>query len=59
MNLSTARNVLISALDKVATDVCKVYGVDATDANLKKIASDPRFQSGIYDILAERTRNRK
>lgn len=59
MNLSTARNVLVSALDKVATDVCKVYGVDATDANLKRIASDPRFQSGIYDILTERAKNRK
>lgn len=58
MNLSTARNVLVSALDKVAVDVCKVYGVDANEANLKRIASDPRFQSGIYDILLERAKSR-
>ena len=54
MNLSTARNVLVSALDKVARSVCEAYGVEPTDEDLKRIASDPRFQSGIYDILSER-----
>lgn len=57
MNLSTARNVLVSALDKVAVGVCEAYGVSADDEDLKRIASDPRFQSGIYDILAERARS--
>jgi hypothetical protein len=56
MNLSTARNVLVSALDKVAREVCSAYGVEATDDDLKRIASDPRFQSGIYDILNERSK---
>lgn len=56
MNLSTARNVLVSALDKVAREVCSAYGVEATDEDLKRIASDPRFQSGIYDILNERSK---
>lgn len=59
MNLSTARNVLVSALDKVALSVCEAYGVKATDADLKRIASDPRFQSGVYDILSERSRSRQ
>jgi hypothetical protein len=54
MNLSTARNVLVSALDKVAKGVCDAYGVEATDADLKRIASDPRFQSGVYDLLLSR-----
>ena len=56
MNLSTAQNVLVSALDKVAREVCSAYGVEATDEDLKRIASDPRFQSGIYDILNERSK---
>jgi hypothetical protein len=56
MNLSTARNVLVSALDKVAREVCSAYGVEATDEDLKRIASDPRFQSGIYDMLNERSK---
>ena len=59
MNLSTARNVLVSALDKVAKGVCEAYGVPATDTELKRIASDPRFQSGVYDILLERTKARQ
>lgn len=54
MNLSTARNVLVSALDKVARGVCDVYGVPATDEHIKRIASDPRFMSGVYDILSAR-----
>lgn len=58
MNLSTARNVLVSALDKVAEGVCQAYGVEATDADLKRIASDPRFQSGVYDLLNARASRR-
>lgn len=57
MNLSTARNTLVSALDKVAASVCTAYGVTATPADLKRIASDPRFQSGIYDMLLERSKS--
>ena len=58
MNLSTARNVLVSALDKVATGVCEAYGVNVTDADLKRIAADPRFQSGVYDLLQSRSSRR-
>ena len=58
MNLSTARNVLVSALYKVATGVCEAYGVSATNDDLRRIASDPRFQSGVYDLLLERSKSR-
>lgn len=51
MNHSTARNVLVSALSKLATGVCSAYGVDPTDDRIKKIASDPRFQAGLYELL--------
>jgi hypothetical protein len=51
MNHSTARNVFLSAMRKIASEACSLYEVPATDANLKKISSDPRFQSGIVDIL--------
>ena len=59
MNLSTARNVFVSALDKVAKGVCDAYGVEASDADLKRIASDPRFQSGVYDLLLSRKASRQ
>jgi hypothetical protein len=51
MNHSTARNVLVSALSKLAANVCKSYGVDPSDQQVKRIASDPRFQAGLYEIL--------
>jgi hypothetical protein len=51
MNHSTARNVYLSAMKKIAKEVCKAYDTDATDSNVTRIASDPRFQSGIIDIL--------
>lgn len=51
MNHSTARNVLVTALSKLATNVCKAYGVEPEDEQVKRIASDPRFQAGLYEIL--------
>jgi hypothetical protein len=54
MNHSTARHVLVQALDKIAKGVCDAYGKTATDDDLKRIASDPRFQAGIYDMLRDK-----
>jgi len=51
MNHSTARNVFLSAMRKIAHEACSLYEIPTTDANLKKVSSDPRFQSGIVDIL--------
>ena len=51
MNHSTARNVLVSALSKLASNVCKAYGVDPDENDVKRISSDPRFQAGLYEIL--------
>ena len=51
MNHSTARNIFLSAISKLAKDVCYLYSVDVNDENIKRISSDPRFQSGVLDIL--------
>tara|TARA_Y100000593_G_C4298390_1_gene331953 strand:+ start:981 stop:1265 length:285 start_codon:yes stop_codon:yes gene_type:complete len=51
MNHSTARNVFLSAMSKLASDACRLFEVEPTKENLKRISSDPRFQSGIIDIL--------
>ena len=51
MNHSTARNVFLSAMRKLAKDACTVFDVEPDKENLKRISSDPRFQSGIIDIL--------
>jgi len=53
MNHSTARNIFLSAMRKLARDACDMMGVEPTEENLKRVSSDPRFQSGVIDILKE------
>ena len=53
MNHSTARNVFLSAMRKLARELCKMYGEETTEENITRISNDPRFQSGIVDILKE------
>lgn len=51
MNHSTARNVFLSAMYKIASDVCKLYNAEINDVSIKRISSDPRFQSGVLDVI--------
>jgi hypothetical protein len=51
MNHSTARNVFLSAMSKLAGDVCTQF--DGHSRKKEEMAKDPRFQSGIYDILVD------
>ena len=51
MNHSTARNVFLAAMEKIAFNVCDFYSCDTDHDNLKRVSSDPRFQSGILDVL--------
>tara|TARA_Y100000034_G_C6902971_1_gene418105 strand:+ start:2866 stop:3159 length:294 start_codon:yes stop_codon:yes gene_type:complete len=51
MNHSTARNVFIKAMKKIARDACSSSGVRCTDTDIERIATDPRFQSGLIDII--------
>ena len=51
MNHSTARNVFLSTMRKFAKEICYLYGIEANNESITKIASDPRFQSGLYDII--------
>lgn len=52
MNHSTARNVFLATMRKFAKEICHLYGIDANGDSVSKIASDPRFQSGLYDIIS-------
>lgn len=53
ISVSTARNLLLRAMEKIAYEVCKAQGMDdaqiATDA--KRIALDPRFQASVACML--------
>ena len=54
MNHSTARHILVQALDKIAKGVCEAYDRPVTNEDLRRIAADPRFQEGIYDMLRDK-----
>ena len=51
MNHSTARNIFMSAMSKLANDVCTQF--DNKTKRSSEMANDPRFQSGIYEILVD------
>ena len=51
MNHSTARNVFITSLIKIAESITSIYDLDLNPKDLKKIAVDPRFQSAISDYM--------
>ena len=53
MNHSTARNVFVSALIKIASQLSKTYDHDCNQAELKKIAIDPRFQEAVSEYMKE------
>ncbi len=53
MNHSTARNVFIASLKKIASEITGVYGMSLSDKQIKKIAIDPRFQEAVRQFMLE------
>ena len=53
MNHSTARNVFVNSLKKIAKDVTSLYDIDCDDGELSRIAKDPRFQGAIVEFMRE------
>lgn len=51
MNHSTARNVFVKALIKVADEVTELYGMKLTEKELKSIAINPDFQESVRDFM--------
>ena len=52
MNHATARNVFLSALCKIAKSVHVMHDLPVGDEHLRRTARDPRFQSGVAEILS-------
>ena len=53
MNHSTARNVFVNGLIKIAENITKIQGHKFDHKKLKSIAIDPRFQEAIADYMKE------
>lgn len=59
MNHATARNVFLSALRKIAKPVHQIHGISEQYDDLQRTAKDPRFQSGVADILQSINKKRR
>ena len=57
MNHATARNVFLGALRKIAKPMHRMHGVSDNLENLQQTDKDPRFQSGVAEILESINRN--
>jgi hypothetical protein len=53
MNHSTARNVFVNSLEKIAKNVTDIYQLDLDKNELNRIAKDPRFQAAIMSFMYE------
>ncbi len=54
MNHSTARNVFVSSLMKIAERVTTVYDMQLSDKEIKDIAINPNFQEAVSDFMKQR-----
>ena len=53
MNHATVRNILIRGLSKIAGPLGELHGLEkgSSEGDVLRLASDPRFQSAIRDLL--------
>ena len=53
MNHSTARNVFVSSLNKVANNLASLYDVKLDEKELYRLSTDPRFQEAVVEFIKE------
>ena len=54
MNHSTARNVFVNSLIKIAEQVTSIYDMNLDKKQIKAIAINPEFQEAISDFMKDR-----
>ena len=53
MNHSTARNVFVTGLMKIAEGITELHGLSCGKKEIKDIAIDPRFQEAVSEYMRE------
>ena len=55
ISVSTARNLVLRALEKIAREVCILQGTpaDKLDEESKRVSLDPRFQESMASMLGD------
>lgn len=59
MNHSTARNVFLRAMKKLALTMHELYDLSVDESDLARTARDPEFQQGIYEAMVDMQDDRK
>tara|TARA_R110001592_G_scaffold350819_1_gene647273 strand:- start:510 stop:800 length:291 start_codon:yes stop_codon:yes gene_type:complete len=54
MNHSTARNVFVNSLIKIAEQVTSIYDMDLDKKQIKEIAINPEFQEAVSDFMKDK-----
>jgi hypothetical protein len=50
-NHATSRNILLSALKKIAYQVLPIYNISTTPDNVEAMVKSQEFQDGVADLL--------
>jgi len=55
ISISTARNLVLRALEKIARELCILQGIspELLDAESKRVSLDPRFQESMASMLGD------
>ena len=59
MNHSTARNVFVNSMIKIAATVSQTYDMKLDAKELKVMAINPDFQEAVSEFIKDKNRNRK
>ena len=54
MNHSTARNVFVNSLMKIAEKVTTIYDMNLDKKEIKNIAINPEFQEAVSDFMKDK-----
>ena len=54
MNHSTARNVFVNSLIKIAEQVTSIYDMDLDKKQIKEIAINPEFQEAVSNFMKDK-----
>lgn len=50
---SNVRNVLLSAMHKIAKPLCEEHGISASESNIEKIVRNPSFQMSVAQLIKD------
>ena len=50
---SNVRNVLLSAMHKIAKPICEEHGISTSESNIESIVRNPTFQMSVAQLIKD------